>query len=432
MLKLFEIHLRTNTQTMDNELNLLKSDYSTLLDILMKSRKQIIVSFPNISIELAEAFVSISEKGVDVNVFIEVNEKVYRDGFGDYQALKIFKKGNVKVYNKEKFNINCIITDYEGYFYFPKSRFHEEEGTAYDLYPMTVDQIRHIKFLFNLNNNQEDLERIFDRIDIDQVKSIVSNIKPLENITVKEIEAKLSKDPPLKPNHARTLEVYKAKFQYVDLKFSGANLHIKRVRLPYDALPFKDENLKRSIEANLRLFTDLPEKDILKKFFILKEKVHGVREEYLDHIKFSDKNIIKREIKCEFEDKIKDFQKEIDDTRNSILNDLQAEIQKSRENIENNLYDFLSINTPEELSRYSGEVLKYEIKSLVSFILTKINFPNAMGLLSGLKLEYFYYDITWEDLNRKEFVKELQEKKLITNKEKAYFDSLAMEATKDI
>ena len=417
---------------MENELNLLKSDFSTLLDIFMKSRKQIIVSLPNISIELAEAFVSIREKGIDVNVFIEVNEKVYRDGFGDYQALKILKNGNVKFYRKEKFNINCIIIDDEGFFYFPKSRFHEEEGIAYDLYPMTINQIKHIRFLFNLNDNQEDLERIFYRMDIEQVKSIVSNMKPVEVESIQEIEKKLSIDPPLKPDYARTLEVYKAKFQYVDLKFTGANLHITKIRLPYKALPFKDENLKRSIEANLRLFTDLPEKDFLKDFFNLKEKVHIVREEYLVYVKFRDKNIIKREIKTLFESKIKAFQKEIEDARINLMNKLQAEIQHSRKGIENNLYEFLSVNIPEELSNLSGDVLENEIKNFVLSILTKIKFPKAKVLLSGLKLEYSYYDITWEDLNNKEFIKEIQDKRLITNKEKAYFDSLAMVATKDI
>jgi hypothetical protein len=232
---------------MENELSLLKSDFSTLLDIFMKSRKLIIVSLPNISIELAEAFVSIREKGIDVNVFIEVNEKVYRDGFGDYQALKILKNGNVKFYRKEKFNINCFIIDDEGFFYFPKSRFHEEEGIAYDLYPMTINQIKHIRFLFNLYDNQEDLERIFDRMDIEQVKSIASNIKPVEVESIKEIENKLSNDPPLKPIYARTLEVYKAKYQYVDLRFTGANLHTAKVKLPNKKLYLSEMKISKEL-----------------------------------------------------------------------------------------------------------------------------------------------------------------------------------------
>jgi hypothetical protein len=417
---------------MENDLNLLKSDFSTLLGVLMKSRKQIIASIPNISIELAEAFVSIRVQGINVNVFIEVNEKVYRDGFGDYQALKILINGNVKIYKKEKFNINCFIIDDDGFFYFPKSRFHEEEGIAYDLYPMTIDQIKHIKFLFNLNDKHEDLERIFECIDIEQVKSIIINIKPVEIETIELIETNLSNDPPLRPNYARTLEVYKAKFKYVDLKFTGANLHIAKVKLPNNALPFKDENLKRSIEANLRLFTDLPQKEFLKDFFLLKEKVNEVRDKYLFYIKFRDKNIIRREMISSFKKEIELFENMIKNTSNNILNKLQGEIQDSRKKIENNLYNFLIVNPPEELSGLQDEVLYHELRNLVNSIVNKIKFPNAKGLLNELKLIYSFYDITWEDLNETDFITELQEKELLSRKEKAYFDSLAIEATKDI
>jgi hypothetical protein len=416
---------------MENELSLLKSDFSTLLDIFMKSRKQIIVSLPNISIELAEAFVSIREKGIDVNVFIEVNEKVYRDGFGDYQALKILKNGNVKFYRKEKFNINCFIIDDEGFFYFPKSRFHEEEGIAYDLYPMTINQIKHIRFLFNLYDNQEDLERIFDRMDIEQVKSIASNIKPVEVESIKEIENKLSNDPPLKPIYARTLEVYKAKYQYVDLRFTGANLHTAKVKLPNKALPFRDENLKRAIEANLKLFTDTHNKEFFNDFFILKEKVNQMRDRYLVYIKFRDKNIINRDMKTAFENEIKVFNHLIENSKKNILNKLQGEIQETRKKIENDLYKFFIVNPSEEFSGLQGDVLDYELRNLVYSIVKNIKFPTAKELLDELKLHYFYSDITWEDLNKNEFIKELEEKKLLSIKEKAYFDSLAMEATED-
>lgn len=416
---------------MENELSLLKSDFSTLLNIFMKSRKQIIVSLPNISIELAEAFVSIREKGIDVNVFIEVNEKVYRDGFGDYQALKILKNGNVKFYRKEKFNINCFIIDDEGFFYFPKSRFHEEEGIAYDLYPMTINQIKHIRFLFNLYDNQEDLERIFDRMDIEQVKSIASNIKPVEVESIKEIENKLSNDPPLKPIYARTLEVYKAKYQYVDLRFTGANLHTAKVKLPNKALPFRDENLKRAIEANLKLFTDTHNKEFFNDFFILKEKVNQMRDRYLVYIKFRDKNIINRDMKTAFENEIKVFNHLIENSKKNILNKLQGEIQETRKKIENDLYKFFIVNPSEEFSGLQGDVLDYELRNLVYSIVKNIKFPTAKELLDELKLHYFYSDITWEDLNKNEFIKELEEKKLLSIKEKAYFDSLAMEATED-
>ena len=48
-----------------------------------------------------------------------------------------------------------------------------------------------------------------------------------------------------------------------------------------------------------------------------------------------------------------------------------------------------------------------------------------------MKLDYYYYDITWEDLNNGEFQKEMLEKKLLSENEKIYIDRLAIEAKQD-
>ena len=45
-----------------------------------------------------------------------------------------------------------------------------------------------------------------------------------------------------------------------------------------------------------------------------------------------------------------------------------------------------------------------------------------------MKLEYHYYDLTWEDLNNIEVLKEMIDLKLIRPEDKIYFDELAIKA----
>jgi hypothetical protein len=136
-------------------------------------------------------------------------------------------------------------------------------------------------------------------------------------------------------------------------------------------------------------------------------------------------------MKTAFENEIKVFNHLIENSKKNILNKLQGEIQETRKKIENDLYKFFIVNPSEEFSGLQGDVLDYELRNLVYSIVKNIKFPTAKELLDELKLHYFYSDITWEDLNKNEFIKELEEKKLLSIKEKAYFDSLAMEATED-
>ena len=71
--------------------------------------------------------------------------------------------------------------------------------------------------------------------------------------------------------------------------------------------------------------------------------------------------------------------------------------------------------------------IRYEVSKIIS----KIRFPDANSLLDDMKLDYYYYDITWEDLNNGEFQKEMLEKKLLSENEKIYIDRLAIEAKQD-
>ncbi|MEI8271563.1 MAG: hypothetical protein WCG08_02985 [Paludibacter sp.] len=416
---------------MNNSLNLLKSDFSTILDLLFKAKKQVVISIPNISIEIAESLVTIKSNGIDVNIFLEFSENTYRNGYGDIQAIEILQKANINIQNKNGFNIYFYLIDDFGYFYFPKSSYHEKEGDAYDLFPIQSSQIIQIKFLLNLLENENEMIDIFDKMDIVQIEEISKNINPINQEVIKQLEVKLANDPPLKPNYARTLEVYKAKFQYVDLKFTGANLHTAKVKLPPNALPFKDNNLKNTIEANLKLFSNLSEKEFLNDFFSIKERIKNFRNQYLIHIKIRDKSIIQRDEKADFEKNIKLIENEILDTKKNILNKLQGEINNSRKSIEKSLFDFLLSNPPESAKNLFGEVLADNITYEVSKIVSRIKFPEASSLIDDMKLDLFYYDITWEDLNNKDFLIEMQEKNLLSNKEKAYFDNLAIEAKKD-
>lgn len=60
-----------------------------------------------------------------------------------------------------------------------------------------------------------------------------------------------------------------------------------------------------------------------------------------------------------------------------------------------------------------------------------IAFPYANDLLEGMEIKYFKSDLTREDLNNKDIIKELREKGLINTNEEAYFKGLAIRAKEE-
>ncbi len=413
-------------------MGLLKSNFITLVDLFQKAKHNIILSMPNLSDELAEVLIYHKEQGVNLNINIEFEENIYRSGFGDITALKKLREKQIEVNNKTNFNIYFIIVDNFGYFYFPKSQFLEKEGSSFDLFPMVSCQIKKLKLMFQvLDEEDSDYEELVEEVGIEKLRVISQNIKKIESDQSIKLEIKLAKDPPLKPNLGRTLEVYKSKFQIAELKFKGANLHIKKVKLPINALPFRDDILKRTIEASLRLFTDIPEKELFEPFFNLKMDLEIVRGKLLFYLKSREKNIIRRDDKGKLEAELKEIEIKIEKIKEELLNKLQQEINASKKRVKNNLIAFLRDNIPDELKGYEGNVLEDEIENMANGIISRIRFPRSSTLLNELKLEIHYYDITWEDLNNAEVSEELVKHELITPDEKSYIDELAISAKKE-
>lgn len=414
-------------------MQILSSNFFVLVDLFKTAKHEILFSSPGISEVVAEALIS-SQKydGIKVKVYLEFTEKSFRQGFGEISAITKLRENNIEYFSKEGLNLYFIIVDDTGYFYFPKSLFVEEEGTASDLFPMTKQQAKTIKLLYNnLDENDNDYENIVEEIGIDTLREVSEKIIPVTQVQSKVLETIIEKDPPIKPDYERKLIIYQEKFQFVELKFSGANIHIKKVKLPTKALPFKDDAFKRALEANLRILDDISKKDFLKPFFDLKDHLDYIRGNFLYYIKKREKNIIKREEKFEFEKSLNSIIKDINKIKDDILNLLQQEILATHDRISINLFDFLMDNPPVELTGLKGTVLENAVRKATNKIMASIRFPLAIELLSELKLQWSFYDITWQDLNDDEVVKELQNHGLISDKEKSYFSELALATGKN-
>lgn len=413
-------------------MELLKSEYKNMVDLFLSAKKQLIVSLPNISSEIAEALITTKEiNNIQPFIFLEFNENTFRAGFGDIKGIISLKEKGIPFYDKQGINIYFIITDESGYFFFPKSRFMEKEGSSYDLFPMEPNQVKTLKLMFNLLDDEDpSFDLLVDYFGIDTLEKVSKGISVIEKEQSEKLEQKLISDPPLEPNFGRILEVYKAKFQIIELKFKGANLHVKKVKLPKNALPFRDDQLKRSVEASLRLFTDIPEKKFLDPFFLIKTDLEILRNSFMYYLKSRDKNLIRRTDKGEIENDIKKIRERIEGIKENLLNKLQEEINNTRTRIKKNLIDFLIDNTPKEFEGLNGIVLENEIRNMATNITSRIRYPKSKDLLEEMKIDLHYYDITWSDLNDDDLRKEMVKTGLLTPEESAFISEQAISAKK--
>lgn len=392
-----------------------KFTYQAIVDLLHNAQGKVYWVSPSITIEIAHALNELTRKGINVSVLLDIDPKRFRHYEGELEAIEILKDNSaVNLIKAKNLGLGFIIVDRKGYAFFNPMRAFESDGDRYNAFKLDQETIESLKSLFfNFENKHQDL---FELSDSEQVQKNLE-IEELEHIDIENTKKELQKDPPLKIDLKRVINVYRTNFQFVDITFSGSKLHIKKVKLPKNALPFKDTRLKNSIESQLRLFSDIPNKDFFKSFFDLKEDYDNMRFCYITHIKSREKNIIRKKDKPDFEKEFSELLDQVSKVKKDLIAKLQEEIYSTKTSVRDNLKQFLISNPTDELSLLKERALESGAEHQANDIVSRINFPSANDLLEKLTLKKYYYDITWEDLNDEEVIKEFKEKSLISDNE---------------
>ena len=428
-------------------------DTARFEDIISSACERIYLSLPNIHEELAKELLKAKENIDDIRVVLDNSEGTIRNGYGNIDATDSLKSGGVDVFNSPKNRVSFIVYDDEAFFIFPESRIfaYDDIGcNAVKMDPMT--QIHLIEYFFPsvplvssldvigdatsediLDEKREALKAKLNKKAVkyvDFVKETIEdviqpkedikgklNVVPLDEKTINEVKEKLVNNPPDHPDLQRQIKTYTAKIQYVELNFNGSNLHIKKITIPPQAMPFKDKKIKKLLETKMRLFGDLESNENFKEFFSFKNKVEKLRKKYLHPIKSKKKNVIVISNKTVFQNEINELKEGISDLNKSVTQFLDGEILKSKERIRSELENFLKENPPEEIKSYESELLTAKIKDISSKILNGIKYPEPHEILNKIDLVVNYYDLTVQDFKDDDFLDELKKQGIMRENE---------------
>ena len=224
----------------------------------------------------------------------------------------------------------------------------------------------------------------------------------------------------------RRINTYTAKIQFVELNFKGSNFHTAKVNIPNSALPFRNAELKKSLETKLNLFDDIKDNQDFEEFNNIKQMVESLRPRQrhiesekviLIPISCRNKNVIRVTDKKELLEKLEEIKKAIKNFQQGTLEYLEKEILRRKKTIKKELIDFLNVNPPKDYQKYSQPFLFEKIEDIVQQIVSQIKFPDVSKLISELKLVYNFYDLTFEDFRDDELIKEFREKEILKSEE---------------
>jgi hypothetical protein len=407
-----------------------------IAQLITSAKKSVYLCMPSLHSEIADAIAELDfmensqNENVKIQILIDFDAQTFRQGYGTYETVENLFMGNFDIKCLKDNRISFLISDDIGYYLFIESRslIPADKQTINAVKIDHVSLVRLKKYFFPDEKGTDFKDELANAI-IEESKTLsepdklipekTATVAEIETETIKEIKADLEKNPPLNPDYKRMVEFYSNKFQYVKLKFKGANLLSRKIEIPAKALPLMDAALKEKLETKLNLFTKSEEEEYFKPLSDFKDKIADLRERYLKKVKSREESLLDKTRKTDFEKEVKDLNDKINELQSEIVSDLATQINETRERLLIDLTEFFIANPkvlfPDHPNLWEGNnsYIQQSAKSRAEKIIHHINWPEAHLLVDGFKLIYQYSDITFEDLKNEEFVSELAESGLI-------------------
>lgn len=404
-----------------------------IIHLISSTQGVLYLCMPSLHKEMTDSIIQLNALNTKVNIslLIDFDAQTFRQGYGDFQSIETLLKNEIEIKNLNDNRISFIISDEVGYYLFVESRTlipaDKETINAIKIDPVSMVRLK--KFFFSSNSIVDYQDELTNAI-IEESKQLknaesilgqqIALVEELREAEVKNIKEDLKRNPPLNPDYRRIVEFYSNKFQYVKLKFEGANLKSRKIEIPTNILPIADTHLRKMMETKLNLF-DPENKEAFKELFELNDQIKSIRENYLKKVKSREESLLEKTKKMEFEGELKEFRDQIKTVQEMVVNNIDLLIIQTKKSLAMMLKDFFVAN-PKAMSDKKHNLEQLDISTIEVYAVDKsqnvvqnIIWPNGQKLVDGIKLDIQFSDITIEDLKNERFIKELKDIGLIND-----------------
>jgi len=409
-----------------------------LCKLILETKESLYICLPLLQPEVMNAIDQLDfeqSNTVSINIGLDFSPETFRQGYGEIESFELIERTGYNVLNFKDNRVSFVISDNIGYFLFFESRYfipaNKSTLNAVNIDPISIIRLK--QHFFDLYKSEAEYKNeiansfVDETVKLNNIHQEYSNKpviekSPIDEKTFQEVSKDLQENPPLKPDYQRIVNYYKNKYQYVRFEYKGANLKSKKIEIPPKILPIKNTTFKKNLETKLNLFSN-QDKDTFKDFEEMNSRIKKIREKFLKSLSSRKENILKLSEKELFVSEIETLKKELENLTKNNLKLISSEINKTKEEIKIQLRDFF-LQYKEEFPSYNSlfgtadaDYVLSEIDGYVDKVISNIKWPAAHQLFENFELNVFYSDITYEDLNNKELIKELKDKMLFSDED---------------
>ncbi len=398
---------------------------SRLADLVRSAQQAVCYAGPGIQLDLAQAMVEVAGRvGKEMlTVSLDFDDRVMRMGYGNVDAVKLLLDAGIAVQSSPGLRTALVVVDNEGYIFTPTALYLEAEptdGAASNAVRMSGEQVSQAlarlspsaKTIAIAQAKTPEAKQRIEALTVDVVSA------PITPEKLAEVTSSLETAPPVRFDLARQVRVFEPYLQYVELSLTGAAIQRHRM-----AIPEKIQNLGGSEELENRLRTtfELIEKGSKLSSKPLEDALNEIRKNFTPSLGKDHGRVVLKAVKPHLVDRLTAFRLKLEAHQKAVEGELQKHLDTSREQIVAYYLQRVIDAKPDAVRGQSlnGEVSEMAAERWLTGQLDRV-FPSAESLIQEMKLEERYKDVTFETLNREDFLDSVKDAFPTVDWEKAY------------
>jgi hypothetical protein len=410
---------------------------SRIAELIRSAHRAVCYAAPGVQLEVAKAMVEATERlGAELlTVCIDFDERVMRMGYGDLEAVKQLRQANINICNVHGLRTAMVIVDDEGFIFTPTALYLEAEpvgSSAPNAMRMSREQM--VEALARLSPGAK-------TIAVAQAKTVEEKARiealPLdvnsENVTDEEFSSvgiELEDAPPVRFDLARQVRVFEPYLQYVELSLTGAAIQRHRLAIPPH---IQKLGSSEDLERRLRTTFELIEKGSKLSSKPLEDALNDIRKNFTPSLGKDHGRLVLKAAKPHLTERLATFRARLEKHQADVAEQLQKHLDESRNQIVEYYLPRVVESPPDALlgRSVSGTATDEGARRWLDGELKRV-FPSAVSLIQEMKLDEKFKDVTFETLNRPDFLESVKATFPDVNWDKAYNEFRAVgEIAKD-
>ena len=388
-------------------------DSERIANLIRSAKRFVCYAGPGVQMVPAQAMAEVAGRlGVEmVTVALDFDERVMRMGFGDMEAVRALRAAGIIVRSAPGLRTALVLVDDEGYLFTPTALYLEAEPhgrQAANAIRLSTEQLREALARLSPVAKAIAVAQAPNEQERERMASLPVEVgtEPVTEEQFKRVDQSLKDAPPVPFDLARQVRVFNAYLQYVELKLPGAAIQRHRLAIPPNILKLGSS---KDLEGRLRTTFDLIEKSGELSSKKLEEELNEIRKNFTPSLGKDHGRVVLKAQKPTFEGRLKTFKTNLETHQKKVADELQAQLNESRKQIIDYYLPQAIKNPPDAML---GQLPRpkptdEDARRWLDAELDRV-FPKAEALIQKMHLDVRYKDVTFETLNRPDFLQSVK------------------------